>query len=312
MFTAPPLIANLLALTLSLALPVFAQDRDHADERSRERVPTFGSALRFDGVDDVVTVPASVAPSYAGAGGWTIELWVKATAYPASGECSVMGQESVGVAAHDPYSLRVHPGCFEFRVDGTVDGSRDKPGEGRADGTERVLFDLPLNEWRHVACVYANGQDGRWVSVYVNGRLIVRRLTEVRMESRHDPVYFGRLTGQHFAGLIDEARVWSVPLDAGGVGRAMRGEVDPRTPGLRGWWGFDEGGPVALDRSRFGAHAVLGRPDDAGDTTAPDRVLRTEGFTPGTAGPGSGQGPGQERGPGPAPATPAGGSGRAN
>jgi len=222
-------------------------------------------ALAFDGIDDFVSVPAMRSMSYPGEGGWTVELWVKPVVYPHRGEASIIGQESVGVGGRDPWSLRIHQMYFEFQVDGP------------AGGSESVKFDLALGVWQHVACVYESTPNGRWVAVYVDGRLIARRETCVRMETRMDPVYFGTLTGTSFRGLIDDARVWSEALDENRVGLAMLGVVDPDDKDLRAWWAFDETvGGVALDRSRAGTHAVLGRPHDAFDGSAPARVLRTD------------------------------------
>ncbi|MFK7882830.1 MAG: LamG-like jellyroll fold domain-containing protein [Phycisphaerales bacterium] len=99
-------------------------------------------SLSFDGHNDFVTVPACKAMSYPGTGGWTVELWVKPVAYPQSGEASIIGQESVGIAARDPWSFRIHPTYFEFRVD-DANGASDS-----------IVFDLTTGSWQHVACVY--------------------------------------------------------------------------------------------------------------------------------------------------------------
>lgn len=222
------------------------------------------SCLVFDGADDVATVPASDALRYPGRGGWTIELRLRPDAYPEHGETAVFGQESVGVAAHDPYSLRIHPGWFEFRVDG--------PNDGRGI----VRFELPLGIWSHVACVYENGHAGRSMSVFINGERVDRLVVPVRMESRTDPVFMGRLGDRSFAGAIDEPRVWSYAMDEPDVARAMHADIDPSDHRLRGWWSFDERrGGIILDRSPSASHGLLGDPLDPHDTTAPARVART-------------------------------------
>lgn len=228
-----------------------------------------GMGLVFDGLDDVATVPASEALRYPGRGGWTFELWVRPIAYPEQCETVAFGQESVGVDAHDPYSLRIHPGWFEFRVDG--------PNDGR--GT--VRFELPLDEWSHVACVYENSREGRFMSVFVNARRAARVEVSVRMESRTDPVFMGRLGEQTFAGGIDEARVWSYAMDGPDVARTMHADIDPSDHRLRGWWSFEEpSGGIILDRGPASAHGLLGDPLDPQDTTAPVRVVTMvrEGF----------------------------------
>lgn len=232
----------------------------HAE--SEGRPGPRGLALVFDGADDVATIPASDALRYPGRGGWTFELWVRPIAYPERGETVVFGQESVGVAAHDPYSLRAYPGWFEFRVDGP-------------NGGQGILrFELPLGEWSHVACVYENSRAGRFMSVFINGRRAGRVKVSVRMESRTDPVFMGRLGERSFAGAIDEARVWSYAMNGPDVVGAMHAAIDPADHRLRGWWSFDEPrGGVILDRSPGCSHGLLGNPLDPRDSTAPIRVI---------------------------------------
>lgn len=248
-----------LALVLGLASPALLIDP--AIHAAKAPVPPQGSHLIFDGVDDVATIPASDALRYPGRGGWTFELWVRPDAYPEHGETAVFGQESVGIAAHDPYSLRIHPGWFEFRVDG--------PNDGRGI----VRFELPLGEWSHVACVYENGRAGRSMSVFINGERVDRLKVSVRMESRTDPIFMGRLGQRSFRGGIDEARVWSYAMDEQDAARSMHADIDPSDHRLRGWWSFDEPrGGVILDRSSSSSHGLLGDPLEPQDTTAPARV----------------------------------------
>lgn len=256
------MIATTLALMLGLHIASHAFLIDPATHAaSSPTVPQQGSRLFFDGVDDVATVPASDALRYPGRGGWTVELWVRPDSYPEQGETAVFGQESVGIAAHDPYSLRIHPGWFEFRVDG--------PNDGRGI----VRFELPLGVWSHVACVYENDHAGRYMSVFINGDRVDKLNVSVRMESRTDPVFMGRLGQRSFAGWIDEARVWSYAMDKPDVARSMHADIDPSDHRLRGWWSFEEPrGGIVLDRSSGSSHGLLGDPLDPQDPTAPARV----------------------------------------
>lgn len=224
------------------------------------------SALAFDGIDDFATVPACDAVRYPGTGGWTVEFWVKPIIYPHAGEASIIGQESVGIPGRDPWSVRAQATHFEFRIDG-VDGAED-----------RILFDLALGVWQHVACVYYGPQTkgGLSMAVYVDGRQIAQQPTNVVMQGRDDPVYFGTITGTYFRGLLDETRIWSYPLGPNAIARAMQGRVKPNDEHLRAWWTFDDSSAgVAVDRGPNGAHAVLGRPDRPIDPARPTRVTRT-------------------------------------
>lgn len=224
-------------------------------------------ALAFDGEDDFVTVPPCEAMRYPGQGGWTVEFWVKPVVYPFEGEVTIVGQESVGVDARDPWSVRAHPTHFEWRVD---------DDQGRS---ARLTFDMALGVWQHLACVYDNADGKQTLRVYLDGSLLGELETEIVMESRLDPVYMGALWKHRFTGLIDEVRVWSKALDENAVGRSMRtswiqsGIIDGTE--LRGWWAFEENaGVVAMDWSRHATHAVLGKPHEPANASSPTRVVR--------------------------------------
>ena len=224
-------------------------------------------AIALDGADDFVSVPACEAMRYPGTGGWTLELWVKPVIYPHKNEVAIVGQESVGVDARDPWSLRIHPTHFEFRVD-------DDHG-----GVDSLRFDMALGVWQHVTCVYEDteqqGQGERWIAVYVDGTLIERRRTRIEMGSRMDPVYMGALGNARFCGLIDNVRIWSTSLGHRDIEAAVRGDIEPHDTRLRGFWAFDEpGGAVAIDSSAHRMHAILGRAHDPHDRAAPERVAR--------------------------------------
>lgn len=262
-------------LTTLLALCNFGtQPLSEIDDLSPLRLPQISlrpppedRALAFDGRDDFVTVPACEAMRYPGHGGWTVELWIKPVVYPRDGAVTIVGQESVGTHARDPWSIRAHRTHFSWRVD-------DAHGESAS-----LRFDLTLGVWQHVACVYDDHNGIRSLSVYVNGHPIGHQTIEIEMASRLDPVYMGALGKQRFTGLIDHVRVWSAALDESEIDRSMLTTwIDSYTvdgTDLRGWWAFEEtSGAIAMDWSRHGSHAVLGKPHEPANTSAPTRVLR--------------------------------------
>lgn len=231
--------------------------------------PSPDRALAFDGRDDFATVPACDAMRYPGQDGWTVELWLKPVVYPFGDEVTIVGQESVGVHARDPWSIRAHRSHFEWRVD---------DAHGRSAS---IAFDLTLGVWQHVACVYDEHDGVQSLAVYVNGHPIGRKDTEIRMESRLDPVYMGALGKVRFTGLIDQVRVWSKALDESDIDRSILTYwADSSTmdsADLRGWWAFEEAdGAIAMDWSRHGVHAILGKPHEPENASAPTRVLRSK------------------------------------
>jgi hypothetical protein len=258
---------NTTALIVALALNASFCDRALHQNSLRSADYLVDRALALDGRDDFVTVPASEALRYPGEGGWTLELWVKPVIYPHHNVVTIVGQESVGVDARDAWSLRAHTTHFEFRVD-------DDHG-----GADAIRFDMALGIWQHVACVYENtevqGRHERWLSVYINGVLIERRKTDIEMASRHDPVYMGALGKARFRGLLDDVRVWSHAFEKDELKALRSGRIDVADVRLRGCWTFDEtDGSVAIDSSKYGAHAVLGHAHDPHDHSDPARVVR--------------------------------------
>lgn len=259
-----PLVA---AVALNLSGPDSTLSTDSDTPTQQDRV--VDRAIALDGIDDFVTVPACEAMRYPGEGGWTLELWVKPVIYPHKNDVTIVGQESVGIDARDPWTLRAHPTHFQFRVDDDH-GARDS-----------IRFDMALGVWQHVACVYEHtevqGRQEHWIAVYVDGNLIERKQTTIEMGSRSDPVYMGALAKTRFCGLLDDVRVWSRGMTQTEVSGAHLGDRILPLHDLRAWWTFDESnGSVAMNSASQEAHAVLGRPHDAYDSSAPKRVARAD------------------------------------
>ncbi len=62
-----------------------------------------------------------------------------------------------------------------------------------------------------------------------------------------------------FPGVIDEPAVWSLTLSDTQVFEVFRSGVDRNSPGLVGYWSFDEGqGQTVPDRSPAGNNGFLG------------------------------------------------------
>lgn len=141
------------------------------------------------------------------------------------------------------------------------DGSGDGAGFGKfpdKDNT-KILLD---NEWYHVACTF--DQKTRQVRIYVNGKLqsaadevgsttpspinlAMRALYDADPETNKKlkeayQFFIGRSydDNRQLNGDIAEVRVWNVARTEEEIWTNMY-EVDPATPGLIGYWKFNEG-----------------------------------------------------------------------
>ena len=150
----------------------------------------FGSGLSFDGVDDLVTI--SDSDSLDLTTGLTLEAWVNPSA---SGNV----WRDVIFKADDMYFL---------------EGSSRRQGRPAWGGTfANPLYGtsaLPLNTWSHLAATY----DGATMRLYVDGIEVNSRPRTGLIETSDDSLTIGgdNVYGQHWAGLIDEVRIYDRAL----------------------------------------------------------------------------------------------------
>ena len=200
--------------------------------------PANTGSLQFDGIDDFVTIPAFDA--LAGAAGVTVEAWVKATANPRSG--AIAWQSRGGPSA-------------AFGMERTALGQGEaKFGFGSTSCTATggtTLF--RTEEWVHVAATWT-GPTGS-PRLYINGDFIRQSSCSTAMARVSNDLLVGAAlinsdVTNHFSGLIDEVRVWSVARSREELSenrlRRLRGDEE----GLVGYWTFDEdSGDVVLDQT---------------------------------------------------------------
>jgi Concanavalin A-like lectin/glucanases superfamily/Bacterial Ig-like domain/Bacterial Ig domain len=148
----------------------------------------FGNGLAFNGVDSWVTVPTSSWLSLTT--GMTLEAWVYPTA--GGGWRTVMLKETADGHTFTLYSDgHAAPGAH-------LQADTDVISEGTVP--------LPLDAWTHLAVTY----DGTNLRLYTNGALTsTQSVTGVPVTSTL-PLRIGgnAIWGEHFAGIIDEVRIY--------------------------------------------------------------------------------------------------------
>ncbi len=202
-----------------------------------EPPPPTGSALLFDGEDDIVEIPTITGSMEA----FSIEFWM----HPAS-----CGNWSQNIVADGGW------GQFVFHT--TSDGALYVGTDLRTRFTPSNLppGTLQLGVWQHFAYVFDHGQ----AFLYRNGVLLASR--SQRYPEPWTGFRFGLPSSQYsLDGRLDEVRIYSRALSAEEIAAAYAdgvGQCGEPEPGLLAGWHLDEGsGNTIVDYSGNGHHGIL-------------------------------------------------------
>lgn len=243
-------LACALTTLLFAAMPTPAQD-----------IP--GSALSFDGVDDIVRVPFT--PSLDVINAVTLEAWVNSQ----GGDGGIAGMWGTG-GLIDKFLLHIEGGNIVARI----------VREGVQGQTKIVGPAAALNTWTHVALTY----DSLALTLYIDGSVYERviapgQFISDQMDFRMgiEDIAFPGPPG-FLAGQLDEVRLWSVSRKPAEMQRFFNQTVAPDTVGLIGSWRLDGN---AIDQQVFDAstaanHGTLG----ADASFAADDPLRVASTAP--------------------------------
>jgi len=175
----------------------------------------FGKALVFDGFSGFVSIPGAPALNLGAA--VTLEAWIFPTAL--GGSRVIEGQTKTGVAS-----------TYFMAARGTEVGFGFFGGGAWREHTTRGV-NLPIRAWTHVAAAFSDATDE--VRIYVNGTLRLSETEQNSLPFDGDQLRIGMgSSGQGFAGVIDEVRVYGRPLGAAEIQSDMNRVVC--TPGAPG------------------------------------------------------------------------------
>jgi hypothetical protein len=153
----------------------------------------FGSALSFDGVNDIVTVADSTSLHLIS--GMTLEGWVNPSALGTAWRTVLLKEQPGNLA----YALYANDDS------GRPSGHVAVPAEYRVNGPA-----LSVNGWTHVATTF----DGSTLRMYINGNQVSSVPVAGSVSISNGALRIGGNTvwGEWYAGLIDELRVYNRAL----------------------------------------------------------------------------------------------------
>ena len=248
--SAPWLHGVLLAGTLALLLAVIPSWRAFAD--------SVNYALRFDGTNDLVELPAT--QDILGTG-WqstkTVSFWMKPT-----GQAKVCANSSVGfcdaVFGDRPRWWGVSRGVINGNDRIWVfnsDGSPTTPAD-------ILSFTYTPGEWLHLSIVHGGGV----LRVYKNGVEIASTLSGPTQQPNTGALPKLQLGGiinntsrvWTFEGELDEVSLWNVARSAAEIQQDMFHALSGSEPGLRAYYAMSNGaGTTLTDDSSFAWDGIL-------------------------------------------------------
>lgn len=214
--------------------------------------PANDYSLQFDGVDDLVVVSANA--SLGGYPGQTLEAWIRPTVSGAVG--GVVAKTTGG--ADSEYAL--------FR---RADNHAQYTLSDSAGPTTCIAFGgasvFDMGGWVHIAGTWGSSPSAR-PRLYVNGILLSTSACEITVTPANavEDVLIGALEvsgmiESHFAGNIDEVRLWNIERTQAEIQGAMSVGLFGDESGLVGYWSFEDGsGDVATDATLSGNNGRLG------------------------------------------------------
>jgi hypothetical protein len=175
----------------------------------------YGKALRFDGVDDLVTIADSNSLDLTT--NMTLEAWVYPTAV---------------LSGWDTILLKEQTGEFVYSLYLYANGEANIPYgyifSGGAEYGASGISSLPVNTWTHMAATF----DGSFIRLYINGALAGTTSRSGTIQTSNRGVGIGGnmvWREESFPGMIDEIRIYNRTLSASEIAIDMQTPVGSST-----------------------------------------------------------------------------------
>ncbi|MGE0268121.1 MAG: LamG domain-containing protein [Candidatus Omnitrophota bacterium] len=238
---------SLIVIFLTMTLPAFAQIENREGILDVQR--KAGTALEFDGIDDVVTVGPFTA-LYAN----TIEGWIKST-----------GKEKGTIFANGGGPTATCTQGIILRISDAELCYDLNPAKCGTDGEVCYTADL-TGQWTHFAGTY----DGNTANLFINGQR-VKTMSGMSFDSGDwstlGGLQFYNGFQSFFQGELDELRVWNVSRTEEEIRSTMYKRLLGNETGLVAYWTFDEGQGQTVHESIYGQFdGVLGTTDQIEST----------------------------------------------
>jgi len=191
-----------------------------------------GKGLVFDGDDDYVNVNTTTSDELNPTESLTLECWVYLNEIPSD--------------THNPHLISRF-NCYSLTVGANGFATAYIQNDEGDWFSEAGTTTIATNKWYHLAATY----DGSNLRVFVNGEqegittaydTMARTTLNFRIGARNAYV-----TTTNINGIIDEARVWDIPRSQSEIRASMNRTIPGSTPGLVGYWRFDEGSGTNAD-----------------------------------------------------------------
>ncbi len=206
----------------------------------------YGSALSFDGVDDVATVPLTTSTQNLSS--FTYSAWIKPNSLGEASYGRIVSRESS--VKYDDFYLLVNPG-------NTISASITNSA-GTTFISYAVASSISLNAWNHVAVTYDDKGD-RKLHLFVNG---VETTYQAQppvtgtLKFTNNPILIGNTPSldRTFDGAIDEVNVYNRALSASEISNVFNSP--PYS--IIDTWNFDESSGQTISSSNGSNNGILG------------------------------------------------------
>ena len=192
-------------------------------------------SLKFDGEDDLITIPAEYDPD-----AYTTEAWVKINNIAAMNIFVRTGNSN-------PTSSWSHQ--LRITSDGKFQHYVAAPGAKTVTGSTTVVPGV----WYHVS---GTAESNGIMRLYVNGQEEGTAQSINNLWSGGSQYLIGSNSGNsmgYFDGLIDEVRVWDLVRDVDDIHGNMNNSISGDEDNLIGYWKFNSGeGSVVVDHTSNG------------------------------------------------------------